>query len=85
MIICLVLLHVHVHVFSDYCHVLHVMCMYHDFTVQMSFHNVAIVFGPTLMRGTAQDMLTTINESYTIVETLCTHVRIMWICDCVCV
>lgn len=45
---------------------------------QMSFRNVALVFGPTLMRSTAMghDMLASMNEGYTIVEALCRHVSI---------
>ena len=42
----------------------------------MSFRNVALVFGPTLVRGAAQDMLTSMNESYIIVEALCRHVSV---------
>ncbi len=49
----------------------------------MSFRNVALVFGPTLVRGAAQDMLTSMNESYTIVEALCRHVSVCVKCVCV--
>ncbi len=45
--------------------------------LQMSFRNVALVFGPTLVRGAAQDMLTSMNESYIIVEALCRHVSVL--------
>ena len=43
---------------------------------QMTFRNVALVFGPTLMRSSAlgHDMLASMNEGYTIVEALCKHV-----------
>ncbi len=53
-----------------YC-ILHITCF-----LQMSFRNVALVFGPTLVRGAAQDMLTSMNESYIIVEALCRHVSV---------
>lgn len=42
----------------------------------MTLRNVALVFGPTLMRSSAdgEEMLANMNAGYTIVELLCQHV-----------
>ena len=42
----------------------------------MTLRNVALVFGPTIMRGLAggDEMLNNMTAGYTIVELLCKHV-----------
>lgn len=42
----------------------------------MTYRNVSIVFGPTLMfkPGASEEMLSNMNAGYTIVQLLCQHV-----------
>ncbi len=46
-------------------------------SVQMSLRNVALVFGPTLVRNpmrSADLLVSAINAGYTVIEVLCRHV-----------